>query len=55
MSITARSANYPLRAIHYHQGIYWLMEQPVFGYNTAHERVRIWPTETLIYRVRLPE
>jgi hypothetical protein len=47
--------NYPLRAIHYHDGVYYLMEQPVFGYNTAHERIRIWPERTLIYKVRLPE
>jgi len=47
--------NYPLRAIHYHDGVYYLMEQPVFGYNTAHERIQVWPKRTLIYKVRLPE
>ncbi len=47
--------NYPLRVIFYHDGIYYLMEQPVFGYNKVHERIRVWPEETLVYKVTLPE
>ncbi len=54
---TVRSfpVNYPLRAVYFNDGIYFLMEQPVFGYNKTHERIRVWPTETLIYKVELPE
>ncbi len=46
-------ANYPIRAIAWHEGTYYLMEQPVFGYNTRHERIRVWPERTLIYLVDL--
>ena len=45
------TANYPLRAVTWHEGTYYLMEQPVFGYNTSHERIRVWPERTLIYLV----
>lgn len=42
--------NYPLRSVGFHEGSVYLMEQPVFGYNTAHERIRVWPEKTMIYR-----
>ncbi len=53
---TVRSipVNYPVRVIYFHEGVYYLMEQPVFGYNKTHERIRVWPEKTLIYKVRLP-
>jgi len=54
-TIRSIPVNYPLRAIHFHDGTYFLMEQPVFGYSTAHERIQVWPENTLIYQVRLPE
>ena len=47
--------NYPLRVIHFHDGVYYLMEQPVFGYNKVHERIRVWPEKILVYKLRLPE
>ncbi|MFC1559448.1 hypothetical protein ACFL39_02545, partial [Gemmatimonadota bacterium] len=54
---TVRSVpvNYPLRAIYFHDGIYDLMEQPVFGFSKTHERIRIWPEKTLIFKVRLSQ
>lgn len=48
-------SNYPIRAIHYQDGVYYMMEQPIFGYNKVHERIRIWPETTLIYKVTLPD
>lgn len=47
------AANYPVRALTWHEGTYYLMEQPVFGYNTSHERIRVWPERTLIYLANL--
>ena len=53
---TVRSipVNYPVRVVHFQNGFYYLMEQPVFGYNKMHERIRVWPEKMLIYKVRLP-
>jgi hypothetical protein len=43
--------NYGLRCVAWHKGTYFLMEQPVFGFDRQHERVQVWPQETLIYRI----
>jgi hypothetical protein len=52
---TAREVktHYPLRAIGHRKRAYYLMEQPVFGHDKNHERVRIWPRKTMIYKVLL--
>lgn len=47
--------NYPLRAIAAHDGALYLMEQPVFGHDKNHERVQLWPKETLVYKLTLRE
>lgn len=47
------AVNYPLRSVGWRDGQLLLMEQPVFDYNTRHERIRLWPRETLVYRLRL--
>ena len=45
--------NYPVRAVAAHAGAYFLMEQPVFGHDRAHKRVRLWPKRTLVYSLQL--
>lgn len=42
--------NYPVRCIAAYEGKIFLMEQPVFGHDREHRRVRIWPTRMLIHR-----
>jgi hypothetical protein len=46
--------NYGVSAIVAHGGNYLLMEQPVRGFNTKNERVRLWPKQMLVYQVKLP-
>jgi hypothetical protein len=51
--VTRRIAvNYPLRCVAAHSGALYLMEQPVFGRDRAHQHVRVWPKETLVHVVR---
>ena len=47
--------HYPVRAVAFHGGAYYLMEQPVFGNDVKHERVRVWPKRTLVYKLTLRE
>lgn len=44
-------ANYGLRAIAYRDGDYYVMEQPVYDHDREHRRIRVWPRETLVYRL----
>ncbi len=43
--------NYRLRSVAAVKGDILLMEQPIFGHDRKHRRVRIWPEKTWIYRV----
>jgi hypothetical protein len=45
--------NYPVRAVAFHDGAYYVMEQPVFGHDVKHQRVRIWPERMLVYKLTL--
>jgi hypothetical protein len=47
------AVNYPLRTVGFHDGSYFLMEQPVFGYDKQHARVRLWPKSMLVYKLTL--
>jgi hypothetical protein len=47
------AVNYPLRTVGYHDGSYFLMEQPVFGHDTQNRRVRLWPRKMLVYKLTL--
>lgn len=42
--------NYRIRSIAAADGALLLMEQPVFGFDRHHERIRVWPETTLIWR-----
>ena len=42
--------HYPLRSVEARGGAVYLLEQPVFGHDRAHRRVRVWPKRTLIHR-----
>ena len=44
------TANYPLRNIAAHADDVLMMEQPIFGFGRQHQRIQVWPQETLIYR-----
>lgn len=44
------TANYPLRNVGTHNSDVLMMEQPIFGFGRRHERIQVWPRETLIYR-----
>lgn len=46
--------NYPVRAVGFSQGSYYLMEQPIFGFDKHNKPTQIWPRETLIYKLKLP-
>lgn len=45
--------NYRLRSVGYYAGEYYLMEQPIFGFDKYHKGVQIWPQETLLYKLSL--
>jgi len=45
--------HYPLRALAAHGGRVLLMEQPVFGHDKDHRRVRIWPKQTFVHVLTL--
>jgi hypothetical protein len=45
--------HYPLRSVAYHDGAFYLMEQPIFGFDKENKSVQIWPKETLIYKLTL--
>jgi hypothetical protein len=47
------AVHYPLRTVGFHEGSYYLMEQPVFGHDKQHRRVRLWPKKTLVYQLTL--
>ena len=47
------AVNYPVRCLTWHDGALYLMEQPVFGHDKEHKRVRIWPKKTVIYKLTL--
>lgn len=46
--------NYPLRAVGAARGAYYLMEQPIFGFDTDNKQVQVWPKETVVYKLILP-
>ena len=53
-SVARRVAvNYPIRCLTYHDGSLYLMEQPVFGHDKNHQRIRVWPKKTVIYKLTL--
>ena len=37
----------------WHDGALYLMEQPVFGHDKEHKRIRVWPRKTVIYKLTL--
>ncbi len=45
--------HYPLRALAAQGGSLYLMEQPIFGHDKDHKRIRIWPKKTLVYKLTL--
>jgi len=52
-TVRSMATHYPLRAVGFDGGRYLLMEQPVFGHGIRHERMRVWPEETVVHRLRL--
>lgn len=46
--------NYPVRAIACHKGRLYVMEQPIWGFDRKHQRVQLWPKQTLIHVIELP-
>lgn len=47
------AVNYPLRSVAAGKDAVYVMEQPVFGFDKAHQRVRVWPTRTLVHKLSL--
>lgn len=43
-------ANYPIRLLAASGDVLLLMEQPVFGHDVGHRRIRVWPKRTIIHR-----
>jgi PQQ-like domain len=46
--------NYPVRAVAWHAGKLYVMEQPIWGFDRQHSRVQVWPKQTLIHEIELP-
>jgi hypothetical protein len=46
--------HYPVRALACDEQGWWLMEQPVAGFDRRHRPVRLWPEKTMIHRVARP-
>ena len=48
--------NYGIRALEAAGGALYVMEQPVFGYDTEHRWIQIWPRprDTVVYKLTLP-
>jgi len=52
--VTRRApTDYPLRSIAVRGTDLYLMEQPVWDFNIDNKRVRVWPKETMIYKLTL--
>jgi hypothetical protein len=47
--------NYRLRSVEAADGAVLLMEQPIFGFDRSHQRIRVWPKKTRIHRLVLGE
>jgi hypothetical protein len=47
--------NYPLGSIGFKDGIWYLLESEVYGFDRNHKRVRVWPKEAVIHKVALPK
>jgi hypothetical protein len=46
--------NYPVRALACHGGRLYVMEQPIWGFDRRHQRIQVWPQQTLIHVLELP-
>jgi hypothetical protein len=48
--------NYQIRSVEAHDGVIYVMEQPVFGYDKEHRRIQVWPrpNQTVLYKLRPP-
>ncbi|MFG0285978.1 MAG: thioredoxin family protein [Phycisphaerales bacterium JB039] len=46
-------SNYPLRSVAVRAGSVHVMEQPVFGNDANHQRVRVWPRQMLVHVLKL--
>jgi hypothetical protein len=44
----------PVRALACDEQGWWLMEQPVMGFDRKHAPVRLWPERTVVHRVTRP-
>ena len=47
--------HYPVRSLTARDGVYYLLEQPVWGFDRDHTRVQIWPRDVWIHRLSLKE
>ena len=47
------ATNYGLRSVATDGSSLYLMEQPVWDYDTNNKRVRVWPKQTMIYKLTL--
>ena len=46
-------SNYPISAVGWNDGRYYLMEYEVKGFDRAHRPIRLWPDEMVVHAVRL--
>lgn len=40
-----------IRTVEADGGALWLMEQPIFGFDRKHQRIRTWPEKTMLHRL----
>lgn len=53
-TVREQKIHYPVRALAVRDGRLLLMEQPVFGHDKEHKRIRVWPKTTVVHELRLP-
>lgn len=53
-SVRSVKTHYPVRALAWHAGRLYAMEQPIWGFDRQHHRIQVWPQQTLIHVLELP-
>jgi len=48
------ATHYPVRAVACRGGQLFVMEQPIWGFDRQHQRIRVWPKQDLIHVLELP-
>jgi hypothetical protein len=47
------ATNYPLGSVSFHDGMYYLTESEIRGFDRKHNFTKIWPEESVLYKAKL--